>query len=356
MIKNSIPFVDLRGKTPIDLLRAYPDKAHDIIRASTNTYGFASRAASRLALPYADKKSHAWLKRNYNPYLYEIESFADILDTPGIYALNLSYEWACTSGIYRTDETPSLLRVLDWPFPALGKHIVITLQQGKAGEFYNLTWPGVSGVYTAMAPGRFAAAINQAPMREHQLGFVGDWFKNRILVDREEGLPPSHLLRRVFEQATSYDAAKRMLTETRIAMPTIFILSGTKQGEGCIIERLENSAQVLELGADRQLTTSNHFNTSLAKEGKGWRPREIDSAGRYRQSCDIHGYDMNADHFDWLRAPIINKNTRLCVVADAATHRLVAQGFEGMTKVTGVFVLPAESQDAFDTLQFAESV
>ena len=348
MIKNSIPFIDLRGKSPIDLLRAYPDKAYEIVRSAAGTYGLASRAASFIALPLADKKSLAWLKFNRNPYLYEIETFAEILETRGIYALNLCYEWGCTSGIYRTNETPSLLRVLDWPFPALGQHVVITLQSGKAGEFYNLTWPAVSGVYTAMAPGRFAAAINQAPMRKHQSTCIGDWLKNRILTEKAEGLPPSHLLRRVFEQAVNYNDAKRILTETPIAVPAIFVLSGIYQGEGCVIERLETSAQVLELGAAQQLTATNHFNSSLASVGHGWRPREIDSEGRFQQSCSIHGYDLEAEHFDWLRAPVINKHTKLCVIADAATNRLMAQGFEGMTKVTDVFALPAESYDQWE--------
>ena len=81
MIKNSIPFVDLRDKTPIDLLRAYPDKADELMKAAAGTFGAASRFASFLVMPYADKKSHAWLKHSYNPYLYEIESFAEILET-----------------------------------------------------------------------------------------------------------------------------------------------------------------------------------------------------------------------------------------------------------------------------------
>ena len=350
MIKYSIPFVDLRNKTLIDLLRAYPDKATSILKAAAGYFGIASRLLSLVAYPWADKKSHAWFKFTYNPYLYEIESFADVLEVPGIYALNLSYEWACTTGAYRTGETVSMLRVLDWPFPTLGRHVVVAWQKGKAGEFYNITWPALSGVFTAMAPGRFAGALNLAPMREHGLGKVGDWFKNRILMEKEEGLPPSHLLRRVFEQAANYEEAKRILMQTRIAVPAIFTLTGIRQGEGCVIERLEQSAQVRELTADQQLTTSNHFNTTLAGEGKGWRAREIDSEGRFTQSCTIHGYDLKPNDFEWLRAPIINKHTRLCVIADASTRRLQVQGYEGMTKVTEIFNLPTDVTDEFEVV------
>jgi len=341
MLKATIPFVDLRDKSPIDLLRNYPDKARDTIKASTRMYGMASRAASLVALPFADKRSRAWLARSNNPYLYEIESFAEILGTPGVYALNLSYEWGCTSGVYRTADSVSMLRVLDWPFPQLGRNVMVVLQKGRAGEFFNLTWPGISGVYTAMAPGRFSATINLAPMRQHKLGFVGDWLRNRVIAGNQNALPPAHLLRQVFEQADSYEAAKKMLSETRIAVPAIFVLAGTREGEGCVIERLENTAEILELSASQQLTASNHFRSSLSMVGSGWRSREPDSEGRYRQSCNIHGYDL-VNHFDWLRSPVINQFTRLCVVMDASTRRLVVQGFEGMLQVTDVFTLPAE--------------
>ena len=36
--------------------------------------------------------------------------------------------------------------------------------RGSAGDFVNVTWPGYVGTLTASAPGRFAAAINQAPL------------------------------------------------------------------------------------------------------------------------------------------------------------------------------------------------
>ena len=39
-------------------------------------------------------------------------------------------------------------------------------EKGKAaGEFFNVTWPGYVGVLTALAPDRFGASINQAPLR-----------------------------------------------------------------------------------------------------------------------------------------------------------------------------------------------
>ena len=342
MLKTTIPFVDLRGKTPVDLLRAFPDKATALIRASTSVFGLPSHLASYLTLPFMDKRSHAWLKEMKNPYLYEIETFADILDVPGVYALNTCYEWGCTSGLYRSGESVSLLRVLDWPFPELGEHLVVARQSGKAGDYYNLTWPAMSGVFTAMAPERFSAAINQAPMRRHGKSFLGDWLRNRRLVREEQGIPPAHLLRKVFETAKNYNEAKQMLTDTPISLPVIFVLAGIGAGEGCVIERLEHTAEVAELGARQQLVATNHFTSSLTTVGEGWRPREEDSEGRWKHASEILGHDLSPLHFDWLRAPIISKKTRVCAVMDASHMRLLAQGFEGVTPVTDVYNLPAE--------------
>src|SRR5690606_26963023 len=130
--------------------------------------------------------------------------------------------WGCTSGVYRHDDHMSLLRLLDWPYPGMGAHMVVALQSGKAGDFYNITWPGMTGVLTAMAPKRFSLAINMAPMRKHGWGYIGDWYKNRVRVGNQDGLPPAHLARKVCEEATDYAHAKAMLEKESIAAPVIF--------------------------------------------------------------------------------------------------------------------------------------
>jgi hypothetical protein len=233
-----------------------------------------------------------------------------------------------------------MLRVLDWPFPALGRHVVVALQAGKAGEYYNVTWPGVSGIFTAMAPGRFAASINQAPMRMHKRGMIGDWMINRKMAHRRLAIPAAHLLRQVFETADSYAAAKSMLMNTPLAVPATFILGGLKAGDACVIERLEDRAELFDISADYSVHAANHFNSAIASYGKGWRAREIDSSGRYRHASSIGGHELAQVGFGWLHAPIINANTRLCVIADPTTRRLMVQGYEGSIPVTELFHIP----------------
>lgn len=338
MLKTIIPLIDLRGKSPVDLLRAYPDSARKLVLAARRIYGVWSHAASFVLLPIADRHSHKWLERTQNPFLHEIESFDTILGLRGVYALNLSYEWGCTSGAYRGEEGITMMRVLDWPFPKLGKNVLVVLQSGKAGDFYNVTWAGISGVFNAVAPKRFCAALNLAPMRRHGRSLFGNWLKNRKIACKQTGLPPSHLLRQVFEIAENYAQAKEMLTKTPIAVPAIFTLTGLNDGEGCVIERLENSAEIRELGAGQQVATSNHFHTKLAE---GTIPRPFfNSEGRFKQANSMQGYEMAEDNLAWLRAPMLNPFTRLCIVADAASGRLIVQGFEGVSTATELFTLP----------------
>ena len=95
----------------------------------------------------------------------DVAAIAAALGFPGIWFLNGSYEWGCTAAARDEDGAPWLARTLDWPYPGLGRHLEVARMRGTAGEFFNVTWPGYVGVLTASAPGRFAAAINQAPLR-----------------------------------------------------------------------------------------------------------------------------------------------------------------------------------------------
>jgi len=227
-------------------------------------------------------------------------------------------------------------RVLDWPFPDLGASMVVALQSGPAGDFHNITWPGLSGSFQGFAQGRFAVAINQAPMRMHRRGYAGDWLKNRIVAKSETGMPPAHLLRRVLETASDYATAEAMLSDTPLAVPALFLLSGTRDGEGCVIERTEREAMVRPLER-HAVCVANHFETRIGREAAGWRARPIDSAGRAAAARALHAID---DDFAWFAPPIANVNSRLAFQASAAAGTLSLIGTAGAAPVTKVFRLP----------------
>jgi hypothetical protein len=329
-----IPYVDIRGGSPLDLVARYADRATSLAHASMEMFGPARHFARAVGLPLGDRASRKWLERYSNPYLGEIRAIADMLRIDGVYFLNVCFEWGCTSGAYKTREGVALRRVLDWPFPTLGETVVVAHQSGAAGDFYNVTWPGLSGIYHGMAPGRFAAAINQAPMRQHGSSYALDWARNRWVARKTNALPAAHLLRKVFETAPDYASAREMLCTTPIATPAIFILAGVADGEGCVIERTERAFGLREISADRVCAT-NHFESGL--HGR-WLPRPIDSAGRCRAAHALAS-DAIEDGFAWFQSPIANVSSRLVINANAGAGTLSVLGTAGERPVTRPFEL-----------------
>lgn len=334
---QTIPIIDIRNGSPADLLESHSDKAIKLVEASKNTFGIASRVASYVALPIGDRLSKKWLEKTKNPYLSEIDQYSKLLGIMGIYALNMCYEWGCTSGVYSGKQNSALIRVLDWPFPALGENIVIAHQTGTAGDFYNVTWLGVSGIFQATAPGRFSAALNQAPMRRYKTGILIDWVRNRGMVYKNNGLPPAHLLRKVFETAKNYQEAKKFLTEEPVSIPVIFTLSGLSANEGCVIERLEDKASVREIN-NVNVCAANHFESELNGIGHGWLPRAVDSHGRSRTATSLHHSDLGTG-FKWFRSPVANPLSRLVMQADASSGEFSVMGTDGINPVTEIFTL-----------------
>lgn len=327
-----IPLVDLRGYTPLELLFLYRKEAQKLARGALQLFGGTH------LLPWAgDRASRRWLEKCANPYLAEIDLIAASIRLPGTYLLNTCMEWGCTAAALTSDQGPVLHRVLDWPFPHLGELCVVAEFRGRLGDYFAVTWPGFSGVLQGMAPGRFAAAINQAPMRKSGGGFAADWLTARFRVGKTLALPPYHLLRQVFEMARDYQAAKTVLTNTPLAVPAIFSLTGVRPGEGCVIERTEEGCAVREMGTARACA-ANQFEAQPGDLTGGWRPRPIDSPGRYAQALTLRA-DLQG--FSWFTPPIANVNSRLAMTACAASGLLKVMGTDGVVPTTEVFDLPA---------------
>lgn len=323
-----IPFFEPRNPAAEHLMELAPERLEELLACGRRKYG-------ALVLRLGDEAAWRWLERAGNPYRHEIDAIRRRLGEPGGVMLNMSYEWSCTAGVSSdpAGDGSRLRRALDWPLPGLGRAIVVARQHGPAGDFYNVTWPGYVGVLTAMAPGRFSACINQPPLRRVTGAMPLDWVVGRVRLWRQRALPPTHLLRYAFETCASYADAKRLLTEAPLCLPVFFCLSGVNAGEGCVIERLETRAVVHESPA----AISNHW-MGIELEGHN---RGIDSPARCAQMETTVATD--GDGLEWLVPPILNDQTRLAAVANAARGRLVVQGLESDGPATGVFSLEEPS-------------
>jgi hypothetical protein len=153
----TIPLIDIRDGGPI----AHATQERARARALRDACVSWLPGVIRMLLPAMDAMTRRWLARSRSPYVKEIAAIAGQFAFPGIWFLNGSYQWGCTTLAREQDDGgPWLARTLDWPFPGVGRYIEIARVRGAAGEFFSVTWPGYVGTLTAMAPGRFAAAIN----------------------------------------------------------------------------------------------------------------------------------------------------------------------------------------------------
>lgn len=307
--------------------------AAGLAAAAPETLAQLYRDAQRLYTPPAvfvgDMASQRWLERSHNPYLDEIRAVQARLPGRGAYLLNMSYEWACTTSVAPDPGGIGmrLCRTLDWKLKGLGRTMIMARQSGPAGRYMNATWPGAVGIYTAMAPGRFAAAINQPPLRSHSpLTVPFDWLRARTRQYASRELPPSHLLRQVFDTCGNYASALQQLRDTPICLPVFFSLAGTERNEGCIIERTEHDAVVHPAPA----AIANHW---IALQQPG-RQRGRDSKARH--ACMLEAMTARHADFAWVQPPIRNRDTRVAAEMNPATGDFALQGWEGDEPVTEI--------------------
>jgi hypothetical protein len=328
---RTIPFVDApSGPVQLAELRA---------ASLPSLLAIAKETLPEAAIRWGDGLSRRWLARSASPYGQDVARVERLLQVPGAYVLNLNYEWACTTGCHPRDgqNAMTLYRTLDWPL-RLGAEIVVARHVTPLGAYLNITWPGFVGLLTAVAKGRFAAAINQGPMSfsfdRFGLGLPLDWCVNRIRVWRQRAIPPTHLLRQVFETCGTFAEAKEYLRTTPVAAPVFFTLTGMHPGEGCIIERRENDA-VLHEGAN---VTANHW---LNDRFRG-RPRPIHSLERRAKLLEL--LPGAKQPFDWLQPPVLNHLTRLACEMNAAEGSLIVQGWDGPVPQTVVLTCDTASR------------
>ncbi len=327
----SIPIVDIRDHGPTR------HAAEGRVRARAlrdECIGWLPRVAAS-SMPAMDWVTRRWLLRSHSPYVAEVYAIAAELGFPGIWFLNGCYQWGCTALACEQASVPWLVRTLDWPFPGLGRHLEIARMRGAAGDFDNVTWPAYVGVLTASAPGRFAACINQAPMRRRTWQ---PWLRpydialNAWQTWGIRSIPPDHLLREVFETCRTFDEAKHRLETTPIARPVIYTLVGCCHSERCVIERTQDGFASRDhdtVAANDWLRSRPSWEARVGAEVLF--TRSFDEAAensRTRRAQLATWRDLFVGEFKWVSPPVLNSQTRLAVEMCPATGVLRAVGYE----------------------------
>jgi hypothetical protein len=294
-------------------------------------------AAAAPFVPALDEAARRWLSRSRSPYVSEIAQIAATLGFSGIWLLNGSYQWGCTALAREEDDAPWLARTLDWPFPGLGRLADVVRSEAPAGEYFSVTWPGYAGALTAMAPRRFGACINQAPMwrrTQHPWLRAYDLAANALHTwSSISHMPPDQLLRQVFESCETYGAAKSALESTPVARPVIFVLIGCAPGERCVIERTETGFETHE----NETSAANDW----VRQNPKWEARiaanyfltssPATATARCRARRDALAAwpePLSRADFDWVKPPVLNPYTRLAVTMSPAHGALRVAGYE----------------------------
>jgi hypothetical protein len=318
-----LPFLDAGDGGAVALVDAAPEAARALVATALGAHKLLPRVA-----PLGDALSRRWLERNRNPYGPEIAAVARRVGRPGVFLLNCVYEWACSTsaGPDRAGDGNRMIRVLDWGMKGIGRYAVMARHASAAGSYLAATWPGYAGVLTAMAPGRFAAAINQAPQQRLARLPVANEIAIRLDMLRRGGIPAAHLLRRVFETAQDFEAALAQLADPReaIAMPAIVTISGTGPRDAAVVE-LDGHRRALHRADAAAGWVVGVANDWLSDWGgiprlhaHVRRPGETphgNNAARRRLVCALH-----TDAFGGagsLPPPVLNAHTVMVAVANA---------------------------------------
>jgi len=331
-VLKSIPLRDMRDGGP---LRHAIEAAEEARALRDDCLAWLPSAARRM-MPAFDAITRRWLMRSTSPYVAEITAVAAALEFSGVWFLNGSYQWGCTS-LARDDDAPWLVRTLDWPFPGLGRHVEIVRMAGGAGEYYSVTWPGFVGVLTGMAPGRFAASINQAPLwrrTEHPWLRPLDIMANALATWPVRHMPPDQLLRETFEICPDYASAKQRLQTVPIARPVIYTLTGCQPGERCVIERTIDgfNTRTEDTGAANDwLVRAKRWEGRIGANIMLTASREEAAARSSERQVALAAWSGPfAGEFAWVSPPVLNLYTRIATEMCAAHGILRVTGYESV--------------------------
>jgi len=187
-------------------------------------------------------------------------------------------------------------------------------------------------VLSAMAPGRFCAVINQAPMQRRTtgaLGFAYDAAVNiRNALASEGGWPPDHLLRYAFETCETFEGAVELIAREPLARPTLFTLAGVNHGELALIERTEREARIYR----GPVIVANDWQ----ERRPGWQARMSRENNDARIAL-MRNVAPDAPRFSWVTEPVLNRLTRLAVeMSSVGDGDFVARGYECSSLLKGV--------------------
>ena len=237
-------------------------------------------------------------------------------------AYDLSHAAGCSTFVSDTPEGPLHARNLDWTFPGglLRRHTSVMRVHNAPGGFYaTVGWPGLFGVLTGVAPGRFAVTVNHVThsAESTKLGVAARAAKGHW--------PVSWAVRNVFDTARNFDAAVRQLRSVALIAPVLFTVSGIHDGEGVVIERSVDGSSIRRFDGPA-VCVSNHY-TAPRMRGFNVDLDETDSRER------LEHLDVGVASVEMSPARALRLLTHRQLLKDDTQHQVVMWAAEGYLAV-----------------------
>jgi hypothetical protein len=247
--------------------------------------------------------------RTGNRFHREIVAMARLaeVDWRDLMLANLSYDlvlaWlGCSTIALPTADGPVLARNMDWwPEDLLARASYLLRYRHNGNlSFASAGWPGAVGIVTGMSARGFAVALNAVSCPEK-------W--------RRTGYPVLLHLRRVVEDAPSFDHALKMLAEQRLTSPALFTLVGRENNERVVIERSPTCHALRRVRDNEPLFATNDYRVLFQGGAGAALPREGPGAEFFETTC--RRYDTLCRFFaDWSPGKKIGDEQLLYVLSD----------------------------------------
>jgi len=275
----SPPVLDIDLSLPAsrrwEVLHPYRDAVRDLVSMYIKDLGGLERSRDELMLYRS-----SCISPEYIAEMGAIAKLADV-DPLDVLLANVYYDafkhaMGCTAFAVDTATGPIHARNLDWwtERNALSRNtIVARFCREGAVLFEAVTWPGFIGTLSGTARGRFSVTMNA------------------VLSDEAPGIaPPIGLLLRELLSTADFSAARDELASRALACDCLLLLSGTRDGEMCVIERTPTRAEVRSTDSGAIVVTNDY----RALSAPGWTQTnattlQATSCGRYdRASSRAH--------------------------------------------------------------------
>lgn len=230
---------------------------------------------------------------------------------------NVSYDlevmlMGCSTAAIPTPEGPVLARNLDWDFQDFlgrGSYLMRYMRKGKP-EYMSAGWAGAVGAVTGMSPKGFSLALNCVIGPEK--------------VDITQGYPVLLFLRRVLEDAGSFEEAVTMVSTEHLMAPGLITIVGTNNDQRVCVERSQTSHFQRWAEPEKVLcTTNNYIKLFDGKDFADMLDGRLDAMKDLTKHMDGHSDVEDETILSILTNPdVIQENTAQHVISRPSTQTM----------------------------------